>query len=205
MTRRCLLAAVAAAALGAVPAARADAVCPWPDPGRDPYRGDAAAAVERLTAIPEGERRTLAGMVRQRFGGRVVYVGRDQMDDGRLGELRDMNFGAGRVCRGLVDRSSWPAGRHERAVAYVVGRWAVLVFASCNNVAWATNLDALPEPVAPEPSRERLEAARGPVLWFWQEQVPHAEGGQVRHVSEPGGFALAVLACVAAVWARRGR
>ena len=107
-----------------------------------------------------------------------------------------MNFGTGRVCRGEVDRSMWTAGRNERAVAYVHGRWAVLVFQSCGNVAVADNLEALPEPA--QPSREALQASRGPVI-----SLDPDAGFVVRRVPEPGSLALAVLAVLCAVGMRR--
>lgn len=197
MTRaRCWAGALMAAAMLVAGAAEAEPVCRWPEPARDPFRGDAAEAVLRLDEIPDDERRMLAVMVRQRFGGRVVHVGRDHVDDGRLGRLRQMNFGAGRVCEGLVDRSMWPAGRNERAVAYVHGRWAVVVFVSCNNVALADNLEALPAPA--EPSRALLEASRGPVVTLGPEGL-----SLVHSVPEPSSWALAGMAVMVAALARR--
>jgi hypothetical protein len=192
-------AVVSAAYSTAAHAAPAAAQCgPW-NPATDPYRGDQAEAVMRLTEIPEAERRQLADMVRQQYGWQRVMVPRS----GQVGELREiraMNFGAGRICAGPVDFSAWPAGRHESAKAYTVGRWSVLVFDSCRNVALATNGAALPPPAAP--SREALEAARGPVIGFAPDGPPEVR----RTVPEPGALALAALAIMGAIGiGRRGR
>lgn len=136
-----------AAALAWSTSASAAGCGPW-NPAADPYQGDQAQAVMRLTEIPEHERRLLADMVRQAYAWQRVYVSRDGVVGSELGELRDMNYGTGRICPGPVDRSTWPAGRHEAARAYRVGRWAVLVMDSCRNVALATNYSALPPPRA---------------------------------------------------------
>lgn len=136
-----------AAALAWSTTARAADCGPW-NPATDPYQGDQAQAVMRLTEIPEDERRLLADMVRQGYGWQRVYVSRDGVVGAELGEVRDMNYGTGRVCPGPVDRSTWPAGRHEAARAFIAGRWAVLLMDSCRNVAVATHYGALVPAVA---------------------------------------------------------
>lgn len=161
--------------------------CPWPDPGRSPYTGDKAAAVRRLP-IPEAEREQLAQMVALRFGWRQVLVQRDGVDGGRLADLRHMNFAQGRVCPGLVDISMWPADRVERALAYSVGPWVVLVFSACGNVALATDT-AVPAPALgardAHAARQRAGATGG--------GPAGRAAGVVGQVPEPAGLGLAAL------------
>ena len=167
---------------------------PW-EPARDPYRGDQAEAVMRLVEIPEIERRQLADMVRQRYGWRRVMVGRDSIDGGRLGELRSMNFGAGRICAGPVDRSTWPAGRHESGLAFTVGRWSVIPFDSCRNVALASETMALlpPRPYTPAEIRAGQRGGLG------------ALGLPSMSVPEPSTWPLVAVALAGVVAMRRGR
>lgn len=186
-------------------AATAAQLCPPWEPASAPYRGDPAAAVRRLAGIPEADRDTLAMMVGQGFSGQRVMVGRDGIVGANLAELRDMNGAGGKVCHGLVNRSHWPAGRHETGWAYTVGRTSIVVLDSCGNVAVATNLDALPPPATP--SRETLraqQAARGStglssLVGLTQ---PRPQGGPYQ-VPEPGTLALLALAAIGAAAARR--
>lgn len=165
---------------------------PW-NPATDPYQGDQAEAVMRLAEIPEAERRQLADMVRQQYGWQRVMVGRAGIVGAELADLRSMNFGAGRICAGPVDRSTWTAGRHEAARAYTVGRWSVLVFDSCRNVALATNLAALP--AATPYTRADVRAGYRGSLGSLANPL---------QVHEPAGIALAVVALIGAL-AIRGR
>jgi hypothetical protein len=161
--------------------------CPWPDPGRAPYTGDKAAAVRRLP-IPAAEREQLATMVALRYGWRQVEVRRGSVDGGRLADMRHMNFEGGRVCPGLVDTSMWPADRVERALAYSVGPWVVLVFSSCGNVAMATDT-AVPAPAlsARDAHAVRLQGGPGAAL------PPGRAAGAPHAVPEPAGLGLAAL------------
>lgn len=170
--------------------------CPWPDPGRAPYTGDKAAAVRRLP-IPEPEREQLAQMVELRFGWRQVLVRSGSVDDGRLADLRHMNFAGGRVCPGLVDTSMWPADRVERALAYSVGPWVVLVFSVCGNVAMATDT-AVPAPALSSRDAHALRV-QGGALGGGAGGGAGATGpagralGAARAVPEPAGLGLAAL------------
>lgn len=168
---------------------------PW-NPATDPYQGDQAAAVMRLDEIPEAERRTLADMVAQQYGWQRVMVARDGIVGAELGDLRSMNFGTGRICAGAVDRSTWPAGRHEAARAYTVGRWSVLVFDSCRNVALATNTAALPpsSPYTPQEVRAGYRGGLGSLF-----------GVPSMSVAEPSSMALAIPALLAALAGWRAR
>lgn len=165
-------------------------VCgPW-EPSSNPYRGDQAEAVMRLTEIPEDERRTLADMVRQQYGSvrELVYVSRDGIvGGGDLANLRHMNFGDGRICQGPVNRSTWPAGRREVARVFTVGRWAVLVFDSCRNVALADQGAALPQPAQHGPGDVR---SGGVALWPPLVDLFRTLPEDILAVPEPSGLLL---------------
>ena len=189
-------AAVLAAALLAYAAGAQAAQCgPW-EPARDPYQGDQAEAVMRLAEIPAAERRLLADMVRQQYGWQRVMVSRSGMVGAELADLRSMNYGNGRICAGAVDRSAWPAGRHEAARAYTTGRWSVLVFDSCRNVALATNTAALPpsSPYTPQEVRAGYRGGLGSLF-----------GVPSMSVAEPSSMALAIPALLAALAGWRAR
>lgn len=190
-------AALAAVVLAVAAGPAQAATCAWPDPGADRYRGDPAAAVMRLSEIPTDERLQLADMVRQGYGWRRVMVSRDAVDGGRLSDLRSMNFGAGRVCQGEVDRSMWTAGRNEAARGYSLGRWSVLHFESCNNVALATDTLALPAPAAP--TRAGLRQAQGGGMPAWAQAVPAG----TNQIPEPPALALLALAALIGVITRK--
>jgi hypothetical protein len=167
--------------------------CPWPDPGRSPYTGDKADAVRRLP-IPEPEREQLAQMVALRFGWRQVLVRAGGVDGGRLADLRHMNFAGGRVCPGLVDTSMWPADRVERALAYTVGPWVVLVFSACGNVAMATDT-AVPGPALSSREAHALRV-QGGGAGAGAGAGSGAAGrafGAAKAVPEPAGLGLAAL------------
>ncbi len=179
-----VLGAALVAALCAAYSIGANAACIWADPGSNPYTGNKAAAVRKLTDIPAGTRERLAELVEARAG-RHVVVTRDQIDGGRYVGLRDMNFGSGRICPGAVDRSMWPVLHQEGAMVFQEGRYAVLWFSRCGNVAWAEDPKA-------RPSVAQLK-----------EQAEAIKDMGVRTVSEPGTLAMLGAALIAIVVAMR--
>ncbi len=170
-----LLVAIAAAAYSVT----AQAQCTWADPGANPYTGSKAEAVRKLDGIPAGTRERLAELVAARVGFRQVVVTRDQIDAGRLVDLQDMNFGAGRICPGLVDRSMWGVNHQEMALAWQEGKHVVLWFARCGNIARAIDPKARP---SIDQLKEDAEAIK-------------ARGMQV--VSEPGTLAMIAASLIA--------
>jgi len=172
-------------------------VCAWPDPGADPFQGDQAAAVMALEEIPLSERIQLADQVKQGYSGRRVRITRAGVVGANIGQLSDMNFGAGRICRGAVDTSMWTAGHSESATAFSVGRHSVLIVDKCRNVVRGVNLDALPEPAAP--TKESLKQSQAP-------RVLAPEGsGTIFATPEPGTWALAGLALAGVALSRKGK
>lgn len=181
-----VLGAALIAALCAAYSIGANAACVWADPGSNPYTGDKAAAVRKLTDIPAGTRERLAELVEARAG-RHVVVTRDQIDGGRYVGLRDMNFGAGRICPGAVDRSMWPVLHQEGAMVFQEGRYAVLWFSRCGNVAWAEDPKA-------RPSVAQL-----------QDQAEVIKDRAANTVSEPGALAMLGAALISVFIALRKR
>lgn len=172
------------AVMSALVISSANAACVWADPGSNPYTGDKAAAVRKLADIPSGTRERLAELVEKRAG-RHVVVTRDQIDGGRYVGLRDMNFGNGRICPGAVDRSMWPVLHQEGAMVFQEGRYAVLWFSRCGNVAWAEDPKA-------RPSVAQLK-----------EQAEAIKNMGVRTVSEPGTLAMFGAALISILVAMR--
>jgi hypothetical protein len=169
----------------------------WNEPGRDPYTGDKAAAVRRLTEIPAETRETLALMVEGRFSAVVTTWTREGEASGRFGQLADMNFGQGRIVPGPVDVSGWPPGHREGAMVFAANGYAVAWFARCGNIARVVDLHA---PAAPVSAREAHAArlAGGSGL-----RMPGGQGGGGRAVPEPAGWLLTALAVLLAVRGRR--
>jgi hypothetical protein len=189
------VAVVAVAAALVSVAAHAAPVCPWPDPGADPFQGDQASAVMALEEIPLSERIQLADQVKQGYSGKRVRITRAGVVGANIGQLSDMNFGAGRICRGAVDTSMWTAGHSESATAFSVGRHSVLIVDKCRNVVRGVNLDALPEPAAP--TKESLKQSQAP-------RVLAPEGsGTIFATPEPGTWALAGLALAGVALSRK--
>jgi hypothetical protein len=173
-------------ALAILAAASAQAAtCPWPDPGANPYTGTPAAAIQRLADIPAQYQAELIENVSM-GAGIQVRVTRDAIlsTDGavRYTNLRDMNFGDGRVCVGAVDRAMWPDGHIELATLYRSNGHVVLHFRRCNNVARATD-PLVQAAMAPPP------VARPSTVRRWLSGEKPAAGtatAQATAVPEPG-------------------
>ncbi len=142
---------IGALALLATASAQA-ATCPWPDPGANPYTGTPAAAINRMSGIPAPYKSELIDLIGMGAGVQV-RVTRDAIlsSDGsaRYVDLRDMNFGDGRVCPGAVDRSMWPDGHIELATLYSSRGHVVLHFRRCRNLARATDSMVMPDTLPP--------------------------------------------------------
>lgn len=201
-SRLCLIALVA---LAFAPAAAK--VCDWSNPGTDKYTGDPSSAVDRLAEVPADVRDVLRAKIKAGLG-RMVLIGRDQVDGGRLVNLRSMNFGGGRICDGPVDRSAWTSGRLEQAMSYEDRGYAVLHVKSCNNVTLATDTTY----IAPADAKSAFDAQRAqasePQLWFGTGPgliAPQQtdESAVATAVPEPGSLALLALAGLAGWITRR--
>jgi hypothetical protein len=124
----------------AIALAAAVQTCDWTQRGRDPYRGTMTAAVERYPDIPAPTRRALAArMERQQFD-EVVAIRRHGVD-GYAG-MRDMHWGAGRVCRGPVDKTGWTASDEEIGLVYCEAGHCLIVPTVCRNVS---RIERLPQ------------------------------------------------------------
>ncbi|WP_374360511.1 MHFG family PEP-CTERM protein [Pseudoduganella danionis] len=134
--------ALALATASVVPAAEP---CSWDHPGRNPYRGSIAAAIDRYTDIPPAVASTLKRRMAENQADDKVIITRDAIT-GReqyAPEIRAMHFGAASVCAN-VTRSGWSASRQEPAQVYCVGTVCILVPRICGNISRITRLAAAP-------------------------------------------------------------
>jgi hypothetical protein len=125
-----LLSIVAVAAISTVPE------CSWNNPGRDPYKGDVAAAVDAYRDIPPATRERLKERLRQQSFDDDVVITRDAIS-GRQAydpEIRGMRFGATRMCT-RVSRSGWSADHREAGRVVCEDGHCLLVPAVCGNLS----------------------------------------------------------------------
>jgi len=117
-------------------AAAVQPTCSWDHPGRNPYTGSTAAAIDRYTDIPEAVRSTLKRRIDEAQPDDNVNITRDSI--GGKGQynpaIRDMHFGTSSVC-GSVTRSKWAADRSEPGAVYCVDEHCILVPKICGNVS----------------------------------------------------------------------
>jgi len=116
------------------------AACSWNAPGHQAFVGSVPDAVADYADVPEPVRRRLARRMAVHDYDDVAQITRDHIR-GRhdYADLRDMHFGAGRVCR-AVERSGWTAAAVERALVYCDSGHCIIVPTVCRNVARVTRL-----------------------------------------------------------------
>lgn len=113
--------------------------CSWDNPGRNPYTGSTAAAIDRYTDIPAAVRSTLKRRMEEGLSDDKVSITREhiagkyQYDNA----IRDMHFGRASVCAN-VTRDKWAETRAEPATVYCVGEHCILVPRICGNVSRIT-------------------------------------------------------------------
>ncbi len=208
VTLAVLLLLPSAAAL-AGPAARS-ASCAWNQPGHDPYRGTLAAAVDRYEDIPAPVRARLKErMVAFRYD-EIAAIRRDSITGSAryAPEIRDMHFGAGRVCA-QVDRSRWSDAMVERGLVYCESGHCLIVPTVCRNVSRVTRLapavaalPALPGAAAPAAATAGDHAAEAaPDGAAWRAGAPGPSFDALRGAdpaaavsADPAGPALPALA-----------
>lgn len=135
--------------------------CNWDRPGRDPFTGNIAAAVDRHQDIPPSIRMELQRKIRAGALDDVVDIRRDSITSAstrvlaRLGasqpaiygpEITAMHFGSGKVCE-TVTRAGWSADHVERAKVFCDSGYCLLVPRICNNISRVTRIDPAPAEV----------------------------------------------------------
>lgn len=144
-------------------AAAVQPTCSWDHPGRNPYTGSTAAAIDRYTDIPEAVRSTLKRRVDEAQPDDNVSITRDSIGGKSHYNpaIRDMHFGASSVCS-TVTRSKWAADRSEPGAVYCVGEHCILVPKICGNVSRITRTSASTAAAGQQPayaSTELMDAA----------------------------------------------
>jgi hypothetical protein len=148
--------------------------CVWTQPGEAPYRGPntvarAAAALEHYTDIPVWARTRLAHKIALLDSDGAVEVTKHGVTttlEGRVANLRDMNFRGNRLCAGEVVTSGWRDGQKEVGNLFVTGDYAVVVMVVCGNIA---RIDYTPLPLT---ERVPLDEPR---IWdvpLWDGPLP---------------------------------
>lgn len=112
------------------------ATCNWNDPGLNPHTGSLAAAVDRYQHIPKATRAKLKRRVEAWQPDEIVTITKWAVLGSAVydGELKNMHWGAGSVCPGVVDRSKWMPGQYEHAPVYCEDGHCVAVPLICRNV-----------------------------------------------------------------------
>jgi hypothetical protein len=110
--------------------------CDWAQPGRADFQGDIPAAVGAYTDIPQATRTKLQRRMALRQYDEVVLIRRDSISGQHryAPDIWHMHWRGG-LCKGLVDRSAWPAGAQERGLVYCEDGHCILVPTVCRNVS----------------------------------------------------------------------
>ena len=151
-----LLATLALAASGATLPA-----CSWDRPGVNPFMGDVVAAVDRYPDMPAQTRAKLKARMARRDYDEVVSITRDGITGKAQygGDIRDMYFGAGNICK-TVTRSKWTDAMQERGLVYCEDGQCILVPTVCRNVSRIKRLAPRPVTMAgATPASSTREAA----------------------------------------------
>lgn len=110
--------------------------CSWDKPGINPFVGDIVAAVDRYKDIPAPVRAKLKARMQKRDYDEIVTIQRDAIKGQAQysSEIRDMHFGAGRLCT-TVSRVKWKQQAEERGLVYCEDGQCILVPTVCRNVS----------------------------------------------------------------------
>lgn len=115
--------------------------CSWDKPGHRPFTGNVPAAVNRYTDIPAPVRAKLRARMERRQYDEIALITRDTIEgkEGFYNGLRDMHFGAGKVCN-TVSRAKWSDQHKERGLVYCEGEHCIIVPTVCRNVSRVTRV-----------------------------------------------------------------
>lgn len=128
--------------------------CTWDNPGADPYRGTATAAIMAMASVPPAVRVLLAKKAEVSRYDDLVTISKKEIK-GKYTyspELRSMAFGSkGRVCA-TVSRNGWAETHTETAMVFCEAGWCVARPAVCNNWALVQRLKSLGPVPPPAPA-----------------------------------------------------
>lgn len=179
------------------------AACSWASPGSDRFTGDPVAAVDRYKDIPVETRAKLKERMASRKYDEVVEIRKDRLGDGKTygPEIRDMHWGANKMCAGVADRSKWSDKAMERGLVYCADGHCLLLPTVCGNLSRITKLEQKtvipPEVLFPK----RDEWVETPTL----PEPPKQSDQRVHRVPEPSSLLLVLAAICSLVFIKRYR
>jgi hypothetical protein len=116
--------------------------CSWDNPGANRYTGDVPAAVHHYTDIPKDVRDKLQARMEKKQYDEVADITKDNISGGSdYTNLRDMHFGANKVCT-TVSRDKWKPLAKERGLVYCEAEHCIIVPTVCGNVSRVTRVNA---------------------------------------------------------------
>ncbi len=133
--------------------------CSWDKPGHRPFTGSVPGAVDTYKDIPVEIRTKLKARMERRQYDEIATITRDTITgkDYQYTDLRQMHFGAGKVCT-TVSRGKWSDTHKERGLVYCEGSYCLIVPTVCRNVSRVTWVEPPPTgagpPAPPAPAED---------------------------------------------------
>ena len=170
--------------------------CSWDHPGLNKYQKNPVEALNDYYMDFTVRAQLRAKMELHQYDD-IVEIRRDGVfGNGVYSNLRDMHYGKGSYCPGVVDTGHWAASEVQRGLVYCVNENCVVVPTVCNNVslidrkAEAGPIDIAPEagpsPGASQPGLNQGSGEPGPVPGNAADQDFPATGPSTSYSEGPG-------------------
>lgn len=161
--------------------------CAWERPGFDPYRGPVAEKVARAAdryKFDQATKDLLVSKAKTLNADAMVTITRDGLHStqGEASGLRDMHYGADRMCPGPVVHQTWAANHTETAFVYCARGECIAIPVVCGNVS---RIQFVPTPPTKEPEFK-----------FYLPPIRTTPPTPTNKVPEPGTLALVAMGLV---------